>query len=85
MPKGDIEFKNSGSMHYDDVHKVNDPQLGEVYVVKRAYSHDVRVVSAKDVEQVTDKEWHQTPFGSCKKLSDSEVNDALRQAREKKE
>jgi hypothetical protein len=35
------------------------------------------VVPAKEVDEIEEGEWHQTPFGSCKSLSDSEVHSAI--------
>ena len=71
MPKGDIRLKNGISVHYDDVRKV-----GDHYVIKRAYSHDVQSVHKSEVDSVLENEWHQTPFGYCKKLSESEIRNA---------
>lgn len=73
MPKGDIRLRNGVSVHYDDVRRD-----GDLVIFKRAYSHDVETVHACEVEEITDHEWHQTPFGSCKQLSESEVRDAVR-------
>lgn len=73
MPKGKIELKKGAGIHYDDIER-----HGDVYVYKQSYSHEVRAIPASDVENVAEGEWHQTPFGSCKSLSRSEVDGALK-------
>lgn len=72
MPKGNIRLKSGASVHYDDVRRE-----GDLVIFKRSYSHDVQVVPAKEVDEIEEGEWHQTPFGSCKSLSDSEVHSAI--------
>ena len=72
MPRGNIRLKSGVSVHYDDVR-----QEGDIVVFKHSYSLDVQAVSASDVESITEREWHQTPLGSCKSLSDGEVRRAV--------
>jgi hypothetical protein len=73
MPKGEIRLKNGVSVHYDSTQ-----EEGDMVVFKRSYSHDVQSVKKSEVDKITENEWHRTPFGSCKGLSDSEVRDAIR-------
>jgi len=72
MPKGTIEMKNGAGIHYDAIEK-----HGDVYVYKQSYSHEVRKIPVSDVQKVAENEWHQTPFGSCKPLTRSEVERVL--------
>jgi hypothetical protein len=72
MPAGKIELKNGASVNYDDVEV-----RGGVTVYKASYTHDVRAIPSSDIKSIDKGEWHQTPFGSCKSLSNSEVDSAV--------
>jgi hypothetical protein len=72
MAKGRIELRNGASINYDDVEK-----HGNIVVYREAYTHGVRTIPASDVKEINEREWHRTPFGSCRTLTRTEVNSAL--------
>ena len=68
MPKGTAIYEDGSIEYYDDVvHK------GDMTIIKTSYDHKVKTIKF-GTAKFKPREWHRIPWGSCKSLSDHEIN-----------